>query len=192
MAAVPGASLLRSARLSAARRCAACRLPPARRPLQPACARHSPALTQFPLSPGAKPTDVTQRSPGPPPPPLPPPAVKGATARRRSHRPSARRPPQRLRGGGQAPHTLGVGFRGRFPSAVARLSPQPGAAGGWEKLAMPHPWHHTGVGGSPNMGPLLPCRGHRPSAALGEPHPRAPGPTAMAVDAKRGVQQEGP
>ncbi|XP_036257068.1 basic proline-rich protein-like [Molothrus ater] len=67
--------------LGSARRGAACRLPPARRPLQPACARHSPALTQFPLSPGAKPTDVTQRSPGPPPPPPPPPpAVKGATA----------------------------------------------------------------------------------------------------------------
>lgn len=66
--------------LGSARRGAACRLPPARRPLQPACARHSPALTQFPLSPGAKPTDVTQRSPDPPPPPARPPAVKGATA----------------------------------------------------------------------------------------------------------------
>lgn len=78
VAAVPGASLLRSARRGAA-------LPAASRPLAVPSSRRvlgtAPALTQFPLSPGAKPTDVTQRSPGPPPPPPPPPpAVKGATA----------------------------------------------------------------------------------------------------------------
>lgn len=74
VAAVPGASLLLSAQRGAA-------LPAASRPLAVPSSRRvlgtAPALTQFPLSPGAKPTDVTQRSPGPPP---PPPAVKGATA----------------------------------------------------------------------------------------------------------------
>lgn len=78
VAAVPGASLLLSARRGAA-------LPAASRPLAVPSSRRvlgtAPALTQFPLSPRAKPTDVTQRSPGPPPPPPPPPpAVKGATA----------------------------------------------------------------------------------------------------------------
>lgn len=71
-AAVAPAAVPPSAQLERgeARRC----LPPPRplrRPLQPACARRSPALTQFPLSPGAKPTDVTQHSPSPPPPPPP-------------------------------------------------------------------------------------------------------------------------
>lgn len=121
MAAVPGASLLRSARLGSARRGAACRLPPARRPLQPACARHSPALTQFPLSPGAKPTDVTQRSPGPPPPPSPPPppAVKGATARRVPAALPPADPSQPCREEGLFPHARG-GFGGAFPLSGVR------------------------------------------------------------------------